>query len=408
MFIAQSFICDLRRSDQKSLASSIMASNLADSLWEYALFLASCNISQNKVIKWTFYVIDESGSLHMLLPNGDFSFIKVRETLEMFANSHFLSTLPTTQNPLASAIDLCTMSEESQPIYIFISSKYEWDEEIDKTIKRVKVIKEAKIDFSLILISDDENDNVENFHDKMSLLNIVNFVNRDDCFFQFFRSIAESLFFQPIPDVLEVGENLIPCQKLPLLLPEVNLSSVTTCSCHSLPSIQKINHFCSITNKKLSSSQKTEEYSLGGFVVPYNENQITEPKFVIRARIEVQKLSESMLIGTTLILKSDDQKFHRLINELRLSKEAVIASHIPSSVFGGEYYVIAPDPSYFILHCKRIGNRCQVLKFDLGSDQLMPSEIYTNAISTDIPKIDEINPYMLGHEELMRCFGKKI
>lgn len=411
MFIAQSFICDLRRSDKNDLSSSILSSNLADSLWEFALFLASCNYSQKKVIKWSFYVIDMEGSLHMLLPNGDFSFIKIREALEMFANNQYLSTLPITQNPLSSAIDFCTMNKESQPIYIFLPTCYSWDEEITKTLNRVNMIKEAKIDFTFVLVSDDEKTDINELNEKIASnpkINLVNFMNRDDCFFQFFRSIAESLFFHPTPDILEIGIHSILCHKIPLLLPEVVISSVSTCTCHNLPSIQKNSYYCSVSNKKLSTSQKKEEYSLCGFIVPYNENEIVEPKFIVKGRIDIKKISESMLIGATQILTSSDPKFHRIINELRCSKEAFIAVRYPSNVFGGEYFIIIPDPSYFLLHCKKIGNRCQVLKFDLGESQQMPTEIYTNEISNEIPKIDEINPFMLGHEELMRCFGKKI
>lgn len=409
MFIAQSFICDLRRSDKDVMQSSILASNIADSLWEFAIFLVSCEPLKRKTIHWSFYVIDQENSLHMLLPNGEFSLKKVRNALEMFASNHYLSTIPVSQNLLASAIDLCTMDQNHPSIFIFIPSKYEWDNQINQTLNRIQIAKENPNEITLSIISDYEDDDTSNLIDQIAsqTMPIINLINRNDCFFQFFRTIAEPIFFQPKHEILELGSNLIECLKYPLILPQCEINSIQTCTCHNLPLNKTENRVCSVTNKKISNSNISLEYAIGNFVVPFNESEIgSNRQLHIIGRLSTSQISESILIGETSILTSDNSKFHRVINELRCSKEVLLARRTTSTIVGGEYYALSPDSVAAILHMKNIATRCQLFKFDLGEYEQIPSEICTTGMIEDIQQYDDINPFLLGNEELSMHFSK--
>ncbi|OHT12327.1 hypothetical protein TRFO_17913 [Tritrichomonas foetus] len=334
MTISQSFICDLRRSDQDTIATSIFAANLAESFWEFTLFLASYyrpSEEDENLIQWSFYAIDSHGKLHLLLPNGDFSLSKVCEALESLSTNNFLNTIPTSQDPLATAIDLCCLNS-LQSTYIFITSNYEWSSDIDKTIRRIKLVNSSQIDFKFVIVSDDkesisgleqsnnpilyssvrndqqiitenhsnENDsninlgnnkfhgnqenekcgnyfpeNHENFVEfvaEKNLGGVIHFLNSDDGFFQFFRSIAEPLVCPLKEEVLEISGHEIHMWTQPLFLPVVFTNSILSCKCHNIPVLWRHTHACRVTKKKISKSQTRIEPSLGSFISPFSLN----------------------------------------------------------------------------------------------------------------------------------------
>jgi hypothetical protein len=82
----------------------------------------------------------------------------------------------------------------------------------------------------------------------------------------------------------------------------------------------------------------------------------------------------------------------------------IVAKRHPTRVVGGEFWLLAADPISPVLHCKRIANRTQLLKFDAGADAAVPTEISTTPVLRELPEVDEINPFLLGHEELLSSF----
>ena len=416
MLISQTFVVDLRCANDETMKTSILSANLADTIWEFALFLASCEPNQKKVFNWSLNVIDNSGKIHILLSKGEFSFGKLRDALTMLSSNEMDGCITTTayeQDSLSACIDMSCLNEtQINPIYLFLSHRSCWSEEAEKNIRRKKTLKEGEIDFTIVIVDDDENEENKKFAQYLASLElcpVVNFPNREDCFFQFFRSIAEKIFFPQVACTIEIGNHLIECKHIPLLLPETPINSINICECHNLPIIEKFSSYCSISNKKLPKSKIYSDFSLSGHIIPFNEGEQPEmvPKYIVKCRISTSKITESILTGTTKIFMSISSKFHRVINELRCSKEALVALKKPTNIIGGEYFIFVADPINPVLHCKKVGNRAQILRFNFGIDAPLPSEIYSSPLISEIIQIDQINPFMFGHDELLYSFGRK-
>jgi hypothetical protein len=235
------------------------------------------------------------------------------------------------------------------------------------------------------------------------LASVIQIENRDDSFFEFFRNTAEQLFFPMTYEMLYIGDTDISCQRLPLILDPTHVELMPVCRCHHVPVLQKTSYQCSVSGKH--ASQTSYEYSIGEAIAPFIPEGNQKKGFTALCRIKSAKISESFLFGTTLLLQSESPKFHRLINELRCHKEAVITKKSPTRILGGEFWLLVADSVSPVVHCKRIANRTQILRFESGSNSPSGDGVWTAPIITCLTEIDEFNPFILGSSELSQTFG---
>jgi hypothetical protein len=135
MLVTNSFICDLRSEDSDAISASILASNLAEALWEHFLFIAAHNHERSSIC-WLLQVIDASGKLHPLLPDGKFAFNSTKSALVALAALQFPKTITTgTQDPLVDAINQSSFGS-CQTMDIFLSSQFEWSTDFENCVNR--------------------------------------------------------------------------------------------------------------------------------------------------------------------------------------------------------------------------------------------------------------------------------
>jgi hypothetical protein len=398
MLSASSFICDLRRDDSDAIAASIMASNIAEALWEHFLFIIA-RADPRSSIAWMLQVIEPSGKLHQLLPDGEFAFNSTKAALASLAALQFPPPLQIgPQDPLIAAINQSSFGAD-QKVEIFLSAHFCWDPAIEKCVNRAILAESGSVDFRFVVLADDQNPSELAARIAANeKLYVVQLVNSEESFFQFFRSTAET----PVPEILQINEISIACEKSRLILDEIEIQSTTVCRCHRLPIVTKSSINCSVSARHIS--QTHEEYSLGHFLVPFHEESIGCHGLVAQGRIQCARVSESITFGVTWLLKSGNPQFHRLLNELRCHKEAVIAKRRPTRVIGGEFWLLAADAIAPLLHCKRLATRAQLLKLDAAFDAPPVTEICTTPVLCELPLLDHINPFLLGHDDMLVHF----
>jgi hypothetical protein len=401
MLSASSFICDFRREDSDAIAASIMASNIAEALWEHFLFLIA-HADTRSSMTWMLQVVEPSGQLHQLLPDGEFAFNSTKAALASLAALQFAPPLQIgPQDPLIAAINQSSFGAD-QKVDIFLSAQFCWDTAIEKCVNRV-ILAVGGVDFRFVVISDDLGPSELAARIATNAkLRVVQLLNSEESFFQFFRSTAEALLFSPTPEVLYINAISIACEKSRLILEDVEIQSTTVCRCHRLPIVTKTSVNCSVSARHIS--QTNEEYSLGRFLVPFHEETVGAQGLVAQGRIQCARVSESVTFGTTVLLKSGSPQFHRLLNELRCHKEAVIAKRRPTGVIGGEFWLLVADPIAPLLHCKRLATRAHLLKIDAAADTPTVTEICTTPELSELPQLDHINPFLLGHDDLLKTF----
>jgi hypothetical protein len=402
--MSEAFICDLRNQDSDAIAASIMASNLAEAMWEHCLFLMSRRDAQQSPLNWGIYVIGVSGELHILARDTEFTFHSVKSALANLACGTLPdpTTIAADQDPLSASIDFCSLGL-TQTIYVFITSPIAWESDIEKTIRRVQLAGTTQVDFNVIVVSDDSTGSelAQQIADQ-HIVNVIQIANRDDSFFQLFRSLTEPSILHPIREILAVGAFEILSEKAPLFLNETQIESTTVCRCHNLPVSQKVIINCPVSAKRIT--QTTEEYSLGGLPISFSANEFASPRMVAQCRIASAQISESVLFGGDWIYQSGDPKFHRLLNELRCHKEAMLAKKNTTTLLGGEFWVLVADPVAPVIHAKRIANRTQVLRIDVPGIDLT-GDIWTTPILPELPVVAEISPVMLGQQDLRDQFA---
>ena len=260
MLVIDSFIIDLRRKDNNFIEGNLFAKNLADSLWEYAIFLVSCHGKERKkILSWNMYVINVDGIIYNLLPNSDFDFCELKRALKMLRICKFdCETVLSTQNPLCTVLDICCFNQQ-QKINVFFSSKFCWDEEIVKNLKKIKMLFDSNENLKFIIVCDDNNNEFSNMIASLELFPVVQIQNCNDCFFQYFRKKAEHIFYPPLNDILEISSDVIECKKTILTIPFTQIEQSDFCVCHNLPVLNKSVSLCSVNNKKLKTIEITRK-----------------------------------------------------------------------------------------------------------------------------------------------------
>lgn len=403
MIFSEAIVCDLRRGDNDKIASSIMANNLADAIWEHAIHVASYETNQPKMVSISLYAITIDSHIMCLLENNRLEFAKLKEALINMINGRAKADTTGTCCPLCQIIDRCSLIY-NVPIIVFMSSTMDIDQSVEKSLKRIQVNHSNDVIFTVVNDNDDVA-NVTTYIQSLQLTQVYQIVNSDECYFQVFRSVLKPYIFKPRSETIQINGKIIKCQQTPLFTEPGKISEYTSCKCHGLLVKTAASQRCSVTNKVISDKSTKTGVSINEFPIDLcNSHEILRP-MIILSRIEKKNISESFLIGITQILESTSPEFHRLINELRRMNEALIAFRQSSAIIGGQYFILFADSKIEVIHCKQLANRAQIVNFSNSLEPLLPESICTEPILDCIEKIEEINPYYLGIEEMTRQFG---
>jgi hypothetical protein len=354
-------------------------------------------------ISWVLYVIDPHGDLHLLLPDGEFTFQSVKSALASLSNISFAKTVDTHgQDGLVAAIDLVSFGSH-QTVHIFLSSGFAWSPDVERSVNRAVLAESGQIGFTFVVVADDfEPTDLARTVADCPNLQVVQIANRDDSYFQFFRSLAESLLFPAVPEVLAVNSLSIACMKSQVVVEPFEIQTTTVCRCHGVRVTQKVSLNCGVSGRHVS--QTHQEYSLGQTAVPFRDGGLEQPRLVAQGRIAFEAVSVTILVGASWLLESQQAEFHRMLNEMRCQKQGIIAKKTPSLVIGGEFWLLVADALTPVLHCKRIANRTQILRVEGQARICLPADVSTVPILPDISQLDSISPFTLGHDELLSSF----
>lgn len=401
MFVSNTFVCDLRRSDGDKIQASIMAKNLAEAIWEHFLFVLSARVDgtsrEERSVSLSLFVIDADSQLHILLPTDDFSIRTVQKALNSFIVAEYGEPVEIGEkDPLAAALDYASYGN-NHSVFVFISDSFEWIDPLETTIKRIEVAgSDLELSFA-ILSSEERPSTVLERLLEIQHINAFHVMNRDDVIFEFFRNATNRVVVNRTKETLLVNEHRIECVAMPLFLGDSRLDTCDVCRCHKMPVKTKVITDCPISGKHVRDTMR--HYSLGPFLLDVNDPQ-EENRLHCRYTIDSCRVSESLLFGVSRYLQSSSAVFYRMITEMRCHKQAIIAQKLPTLVVGGEFWLLVADPLAPVIHCKRIANRAQILRFDVTSDLPQPSEVYTTPVLPLLAHVESVNPFELGREHI--------
>lgn len=398
---SQSFICDLRcTKDDLPLKASFL-DLYCDALCEYFFFLASTDSFCQNVISLKLYLINSAGKLFELIRGTDFSLESLFEVLKLVKLGTFGNQIETEQDPLTLSLDLCSF-DQSSSIIITLFSDFPYKDKLEKTINRIILtLPDSKLTF-LIIDESTKNETcpLASLLATLPHTQILQIQNTDECYFQFFRSLINDLLYPPRKEVLKIGSHVICCEMIQLFQNVVLISTNMKCKCHKMPTISGPVHRCNVTHRILSQSQLLPNKGIGKFDFDIKNEINSTSQIKILCRVSFEEVSESFTTGNSIILRSGSGIFHRLLTELRLKQEVLIAQKEPTKVIGGEFWVFCPDKIKGVLVGKQICNRIQILHLDI--EEIEQEDVYTKPILDEIEKGGNVFPFFMGRNNLKK------
>ena len=365
----------------------------------------SCETIQEKDILVWLYIIDHSSILHELINNPQFSLSSLRNSLQSFRKGEFSNSRETFQDPLCSALDLCSYNQHKNIIIIILSS-FSWNESIEVTMNRISLTS-PDTNFSFIIVEEQEETcSLASHIASLRQTQVLQIQNTEEGMFQFFRNLIIDIFYPSHSKILHLGSHLIPCEIIPLFQKSSEISQKLLCKCHNLPVTQNQINYCSETKKKLSPNQMIPIPSLNGIpldIFPEFDDISEVSHFKGLCHVEYSQVSSSITNGTAYAIRSGSGKFYRLLAELRLQREVLIAKKEPSNSLAGEYWVFCPDPTKALLIGKKLCNRLQILRLDIPP--IEQEDVYIKPILDELPKDKKIFPFYLGKNDLLSTFS---
>lgn len=389
-YVPHCFIFDFRSKVLEGIQHTSISYAIAKSLWEYSLFLAGVSKDKSINIMFDIFIISPEGELFHPFPKTTFNHTDLKEILSYMITIHFENPIPTAQNPLFTAIEMC---DTSLPVHVFLPSSGYFFDGIVSSIKRRTTINPTSPKIQFVIIG--EKNEISEYYSEIG--STIVFENNTDCYFQFFRSLSTDILYPPQIEVLEIGEYEIDCLMYQVIADPIEIIQKDVCKCHNKPLISAKPQKCPVIEKKINQSNITKQLCIGDYAIPLDPEDETKNLLKCVGKIPLENISETYLYGNERILSSSSILFSKIIMEMRETKTALIVKRTNSKIYGGEFFALFADRNDSVIHCKNIANKHQIIRFGESINE-SPKGICNDPIIKSVNEVDSLISFLLNEE----------